>query len=444
MSSVEGWAIRKLRELADVRVSNVDKKSFANEEPVRLCNYMDVYSNEYVTGAIPFMDATASLAEIDRFGLIRGDVIITKDSESPDDIGVPAVVSEEIGGLVCGYHLALIRPSQEHLDSIYLAKQLSTSSVARYFATKASGSTRFGLPVSAIEEVEIPTPPKPEQSKIAEVLSTVDRAIEQTEALIAKQQRIKTGLMQDLLTRGIDEHGNVRSEETHEFKDSPLGQIPVEWEFTTLGSVVLGGGGVLQTGPFGSQLHAYEYVNEGVPIVMPQDIRSGEIEDEHIARIPEDKARSLSRHRVKASDIIFSRRGDLERCAAIREREVGWVCGTGCLLVRAPRNQLDNRWLAAIYQHDLSQRQIVARAVGTTMVNLNTSLLASLQIVKPDVVEQRRIAEILDAHDTRIHAEEACLNKLKSQKTALMQDLLTGRKRVTPLLESEQVARSVS
>ena len=83
-----------------------------------------------------------------------------------------------------------------------------------------------------------PLPPVPdEQAKIAEVLSTVDRAIEETEALIAKQQRIKTGLMQDLLTRGIDEHGNLRSEQTHEFKDSPLGRIPVEWDIASLGSV---------------------------------------------------------------------------------------------------------------------------------------------------------------------------------------------------------------
>ena len=82
-----------------------------------------------------------------------------------------------------------------------------------------------------IEQLPIPTATaKPEQTKIAEILSTVDQAIEQTEALIAKQQRIKTGIMQDLLTRGIDEHGNLRSEQTHRFKDSPLGRIPMEWE----------------------------------------------------------------------------------------------------------------------------------------------------------------------------------------------------------------------
>ena len=345
------------------------------------------------------------------------------------EVGIAKVqlaTKQGIHGIVC----------DDELSSDFLYYKLQT--LKNYLKANAQGSTISEVRAPFIRTIPISFPTsKPEQAKIAEVLSTVDRAIERTEALIAKQQRSKTGLMQDLLTRGIDEHGNIRSEETHEFKDSPLGRIPTEWEFTTLGAIVLGGGGVLQTGPFGSQLHAYEYIDDGVPVIMPQDMHSGEISDEHIAHIPEDKAQSLSRHRVKVSDIVFSRRGDLERCAAIREREVGWVCGTGCLLVRASRNQLDNRWLAAIYQHDFSQRQIAARAVGSTMVNLNTSLLASLQIAKPDLVEQRRIAEILDAYDARIRAEEAYRDKLKLQKTALMQDLLTGEKRITPLLEAD-------
>jgi type I restriction enzyme S subunit len=288
------------------------------------------------------------------------------------------------------------------------------------------------VPSAFFGRLPIPLLPLYEQRRIAEILDTADLAIRETETLIFKLEQMKTGLMHDLLTRGLDERDQLRDPDAHpeQFKDSPLGRIPREWEYTDLGSVVLRGGGVLQTGPFGSQLHAHEYVDEGVPVIMPQDIQNGEIGDEHIARIPEDKARSLSKYRLKVSDVIFSRRGDLERCAAIREREGGWICGTGCLLVRAPRSQLDSRWLAAIYQHDSSQRQIAARAVGTTMVNLNTSLLASLQIAKPDIVEQHHIAEILDAHDARIRAEEAYRDKLKLQKKGLMDDLLTGRVRV--------------
>src|SRR5438105_6589456 len=104
----EEWPASKLRSVADVRVSNVDKKFYAAETPVRRCNYRDVYANDYVTAAIDFMTASASKMEIERFGLMAGDVVITKDSETPDDIGVSAVIAEQLSGLVCGYHLALI------------------------------------------------------------------------------------------------------------------------------------------------------------------------------------------------------------------------------------------------------------------------------------------------------------------------------------------------
>jgi type I restriction enzyme S subunit len=237
MTAVEGWETKQLRELSDIRVSNVDKKFYAREKPVKLCNYMDVYTNEYVTDRIQFMEASATSAEIDRFSLKIGDVIITKDSETPDDIGIPAVIAEQIKGLLCGYHLALIRPNKDNLDSIYLAKQLSTARVARYFALHASGSTRYGLSISAIESVEIPTPPKPEQIKIAEILSTVDRAIEQTEALIAKQQRIKTGLMQDLLTRGIDEHETSAPNKPTNSKTRRLARFRRSGRLNSLGKI---------------------------------------------------------------------------------------------------------------------------------------------------------------------------------------------------------------
>ena len=121
MKAVEGWEAKTLRDLADIHISNVDKKVHASEMPVKLCNYMDVYSNEYITSKIQFMDASASIAEVERFSLNFGDVIITKDSETPDDIGIPTVVFEKINDLVCGYHLALIRPNPDQLDSVYLA-----------------------------------------------------------------------------------------------------------------------------------------------------------------------------------------------------------------------------------------------------------------------------------------------------------------------------------
>ena len=197
------WPVCRLSDIAEVRVSNVDKKINNAEIPVKLCNYMDVYENDYLTASNDFMTASASKSEIDRFGIKAGDVIITKDSETPDDIGVPAVMVDSIESLVCGYHLALVRPRSEAINSIYLAKQLSSALVARYFSANASGSTRFGLPIDVIENSQIPTAPESMQKKIAEIFSTIDQAIEQTERLGAKQRRVRVGLMQNLLTRGM-------------------------------------------------------------------------------------------------------------------------------------------------------------------------------------------------------------------------------------------------
>ena len=128
------WSTYKLKDIADVRVSNVDKKTSNAETPVKLCNYMDVYLNDYVTKSIEFMAASASKSEIERFHLQAGDVIITKDSETPDDIGVPAVVTDSIDGLVCGYqsgpYQALERCCRFDLfgkAAIYWERSLATS-----------------------------------------------------------------------------------------------------------------------------------------------------------------------------------------------------------------------------------------------------------------------------------------------------------------------------
>ena len=276
---------------------------------------------------------------------------------------------------------------------------------------------------------------KKEQAKIAEVLATIDRAIAQTEALIAKHQRIKTGLMQDLLTRGIDEHGQLRDLSTHRFKSTPLGMIPEEWEVTSLGAFLDKNGGFVQTGPFGSQLHAEEYVPSGVPTIMPKDITDGQILTDVIDHITEEKAKSLSRHRVKPNDVIFARRGDLSRAAAISEREQGWLCGTGCFLLRAPKSKLDATWLAMTYRFPSIQRQVAANAIGSTMPNLNGQVMKGLIFAFPTFEEQVAIVERLATGSRVISRNAQRVNKLLRTKQGLMQDLLSGRVSVKPLME---------
>lgn len=272
------------------------------------------------------------------------------------------------------------------------------------------------------------------QRRIAEILSTVDEAIEQTETLIAKYQQIKAGLMHDLFTRGVTPDGHLRpscAQAPHLYKNSPLGWIPNEWEVKRLGAILKQCGGYLQTGPFGSQLHAHEYQHEGVPVVMPQDINDGIISTDQIARIVERKAEELSRHRMRVGDIVIARRGELSRAAAIAESHEGWLCGTGCFLLRLGRSALHSDFASCVYRHDLIQRQIAGMAVGTTMPSLNNTVMERLFFPLCDPEEQLRITERLGNLDQFLWFIEHQADKLRQQKHGLMHDLLTGRVRVT-------------
>jgi type I restriction enzyme S subunit len=195
------WEVKPLGMLADIRFSSVDKKSRSGERRVRLCNYIDAYNHEYLTGGESFfMVATATEAETAKFALRDGDIVVTKDSETPDDIGIPCVITSQPTDLVCGYHLALIRPDGGRMNSVFLAKQLRHSRMARYFGQVCNGLTRYGLPTSAFSDASILVPPLPEQNAGAGILRGLDaRLFEETRSQ-RKLTLMKQGLMQDLLT----------------------------------------------------------------------------------------------------------------------------------------------------------------------------------------------------------------------------------------------------
>ena len=203
----EHWEVRRLRAVAEMRVSNVDKHTTEGEHPVRLCNYVDVYKNDYITQGLFFMVATASENEIERFRLERDDVLITKDSETWDDIGVPALVIEPADDLVSGYHLALLRPSNGTLGA-YLFRTLQSKSVAHQFHIKANGVTRYGLTHVGIQSVRIPFPPLAEQAAIFEYLdkatADIDAAIARARRQIELVQEYRTKLISDVVTGKLD------------------------------------------------------------------------------------------------------------------------------------------------------------------------------------------------------------------------------------------------
>ena len=236
------WETKPLRSTADYVVSNVDKVPAENEIPVRLCNYTDVYNNEFITLALDFMQATASDDEMAKFGLLVDDVVITKDSESWDDIGVPALVRETASDLVCGYHLALLRPRKQRMDGAFLFRCLQAKPVRVQLELAPNGVTRFGIPKSEIGAMRLPVPSLPQQRSIA---SYLDRETARLDRLVAAKERVlgllaekRWALITCAVTRGLDSRVPLRDSGI-----AWLGEIPARWHIWMLAHLALVGNG---------------------------------------------------------------------------------------------------------------------------------------------------------------------------------------------------------
>lgn len=303
-----------------------------------------------------------------------------------------------------------------------------------YLKGQTSGSGIPHVDKEIFGKIEIHQFDRIEQAKISEILTTVDRAIEQTEALIAKQQRIKTGLMQDLLTRGIDEHGNLRSEQTHQFKDSPLGRISVEWEMAPLLSFASNSPDSFVNGPFGSDLLASELQAEGVPVIYIRDINPGAYRRVSTVHVTQAKANQLVACNVHFGDILVAKVGDPPCDAAVYTEQQRAIVTQDVIRIRSSK-EVDPGFLCHLLNSHFGRNAVLGIITRGTRARVSLTEFKALKLPKPSHKEQNAVAEALESIQRDVQRREFDLSKLILLKTALMQDLLTGKKRVTALLD---------
>ncbi len=204
----EHWSVRSLKQVALVRLSGVDKVSAEGECPVRLCNYTDVYNRDFITQDVAFMLGTATRAEVAGLGLRKGDVLITKDSEMWDDIAVPALVVDDLDDVLCGYHLALIRPDPKQVMGEFLFRAFKAPTLARQFNVAATGVTRYGISKHVIKTAVFPVPDLEEQRRICQwitdPLSPLALAVRRARSEISLAQEYRTRLIADVVTGKLD------------------------------------------------------------------------------------------------------------------------------------------------------------------------------------------------------------------------------------------------
>ncbi len=187
---------------------------------------------------------------------------------------------------------------------------------------------------------------------------------------------------------------------------------------TTLGEISKS----IQTGPFGSQLHQSDYSDSGTPVVMPKDLIDGKISEISIARVSHEHVKRLSRHVIKKGDILYSRRGDVGRCAYATEAEEGWLCGTGCLRVTIDESKAVSKYVYYWLQMPSSIGWVINHAVGSTMLNLNTSILNNAPVKIPSILEQTKIVSILSAYDNLIENNQKQIKLLEEAAQRLYKE----------------------
>ena len=420
----DNWEAKPLRSTADYVISNVDKVPADDEIPVRLCNYTNVYNNEFITLTLDFMQATASETEIAKFGVAVDDVIITKDSESWDDIGIPALVRETASDLVCGYHLALLRPLKQKMYGAFLFRCLQAKPIRVQLELAANGVTRFGIPKSEIGAMTLPVPPLPQQHAIADYL---DRETARLDALVAAKERVlallaekRRALITRAVTRGLDPHAPLRD------SGIPwLGEIPAHWSIIPL-------------------KHACSLIKDGthlppdrtmtgIPLLSVRNV-VGEVfrtlpDDSLIAE--EDYEVLCRAFRIERNDVLLAIVGATLGKVAVVGDMPRFHIQRSLAAFRANPKLLDFNYLALCLRSDWFQTILWESVSFSAQPGIYLGSLRDFCVTRPPLEEQRVIVAHLSAEVYKVDAirsaTEHTITLLMERRAALLAAAVTGQ-----------------
>lgn len=415
------WNVLRLKHVCEVFLSNVDKHARDDEPSIRLCNYTDVYYNERITADMSFLEATASPEQIARFTLKGGDTVITKDSEAADDIAIAAYVPEDVPGVVCGYHLAIVRPNDS--TSGPFVKRLFDSLYSKAkFEVAANGLTRVGLGKYAIDNIELPFPLIEEQLAIAAFL---DRETAKIDALVEEQKRLiellkekRHAVISHAVTKGLNPSVPM--------KDSGvkwLGEVPAHWSIKRLKSITpqVTVGIVVEPTKY--------YVDSGVPALRSLNVREGRISADDLVFISEESNSLLSKSRLGAGDLVAVRSGqpgttavvpaDLDQCNCI-----------DLIVIRRPSDGSE-MYLCFYLNSGVAKIQFSQGSAGAIQQHFNVETAKDLVVCWPPMAEQVRIAGYLErelsGYDALTREALRAVELLEERRSALISAAVTGK-----------------
>jgi type I restriction enzyme S subunit len=315
------------------------------------------------------------------------------------------------------------------IDIKYAYYKMQTLQLNRL--NSASGTP--GLNRNDVYRINFQLPPKLEQSKISEILTTCDNVIAQTDAKIAKLKKIKQGLMQDLFRFGIDDHGQIRSETTHKFKDSPLGRIPEEWQLKFLDQLST----LITNGFVGVATPHYSNASNGVPYLYGNNIRANYVDLNNVTYVTKSFHKRHKKSQLFPGDMLTVQSGHIGTTAIVPQNLLEANCHA-LIFTKFKKNIVDSRFVSLYCNLCLENGKMSHLFIGSTIKHINTTDFFKFLIPFPTKQEQVLIADKIEMFDQQILYEKFKLNKLRLLRSGLMEDLLSGKVRVSHLLKNDE------
>ena len=423
------WEVKRLKQICHVFPSNVDKKSYDGETPVLLCNYTDVYYNDRIVDSMNFMAATATTEQIEKFTLRAGDTIITKDSETADDIAIAAYVPADLPGVICGYHLSMVRPLT--MTHGAFVKRLFDSTYAKSsFAVLANGLTRVGLGTYALDNVELPVPPFEEQQTIATFLdqetAKIDSLIAEQRALALLLKEKRQAVISHAVTKGLNPAAPM--------KDSGvawLGEVPGNWEVKRIKHLTA------------SFEQGWSPQCEGFPVESENEwgvlkvgcVNGGIFRPEENKTLP-DELEPIPALGISSGDLLISRANTRElvgsTAVATRDYPNLLLCDK-LYRARFHIGVCEPMFIGLYLGTNLARSQIelAANGASSSMVNIGQSIILEMQLALPSIAEQQVIVEFLNHQtaqlDTLTQEAQTAIALLQERRTALISAAVTGK-----------------
>lgn len=359
----------------------------------------------------------------------KGDVLMTTEAPLGNVAQVPDDSKYILSQRTILLKAALAKANPDYLFQLFRSEPFQAALIAN-----STGTTVVGIQVSKLAKVKIAIPSVPVQRKIARILTTVDNLIEKTEALIAKYQAIKQGMMHDLFTRGVDEHGHLRPpyEEAPElYKQSELGWIPKEWEVGTIASSAI----EVIDGDRGSNYPTQdEFTSEGFCLFLSAtNVTKTGFVFESMQFISQEKDECLGTGKLRRNDVVVTTRGTVGNIAYYDDTVpfLDIRLNSGMLILRNNDSEISSRYFYHSYKNYLFRREYERVVSGSAQPQLPSRDLKKFRVVKPSPAEQEIVSQRVEAVESYLRSEMRSLTKCYKQKTGLMQELLTGKVRVT-------------